>query len=91
MQIRIEFLSNLAPETVAAVHSLAEGKKACQGCKFYRNEKAPPQGSLGPPYGLLQVPMASKEASLVVDMLILHARDHAPVRQQESKTIGMDE
>ena len=61
MQIRIEFLSNVAPETVAAVHALAGGKPACQGCKFYRNERAPPQGSVGPPYGLLQVPMASKE------------------------------
>jgi len=55
MQISIEFLSNLAPETVAAVHNLAAASSDCQGCKFYRNEAAPAKDSLGPPYGLLQV------------------------------------
>ncbi len=55
VQIHIDFLPNLAPETVAAVHALASNSRECQGCKFYRNEAAPPKASLGPPYGLLQV------------------------------------
>ena len=55
MQINIKFLSNVAPETVAAVHALAADISACQSCKFYRNEAVPPEGTLGPPYGLLQV------------------------------------
>ena len=55
IQIHISFLPNLAPETVAAVHALAFGGHDCEGCKFYRNEAAPPKGSIGPPYGLLQV------------------------------------
>jgi hypothetical protein len=37
----------------AAVHALAEGQ-ICPDCRFYRNEEPPPQGSTGPPYGLLQ-------------------------------------
>ena len=45
-QIRISFLSDLAPETAAAVHALAADGSDCQGCRFYRNEAAPPKGSL---------------------------------------------
>ena len=56
IQIHISFLPNLAPETVAAVHALSSDGPECHGCKFYRNEAAPSKGSLGPPYGLLQVP-----------------------------------
>ena len=55
MQINIRFLSNIAPETVAAVHALAANVSACQSCRFYCNEAVPPEGTLGPPYGLLQV------------------------------------
>ena len=62
MQIRIEFLSNVAPETVAAVHALAGSRTALfKAANSTGTMRAPPQGSVGPPYGLLQVPMASKE------------------------------
>lgn len=56
-QINIHLKANLAPETVGLVHALAEGR-SCQDCRFYRSEEPPPQGSTGPPYGLLQGSLA---------------------------------
>lgn len=43
---------NLAPETVAAVHQLADKAAACTSCKFYRSEEPPPVSD--PPKILLQ-------------------------------------
>ncbi|KAG2435334.1 hypothetical protein HXX76_007408 [Chlamydomonas incerta] len=53
-QIRIRPLFDQAPATAALVLEAAANQPACHGCVFYRNEALPPEGSSGPPYGLLQ-------------------------------------
>ncbi|PNW86299.1 hypothetical protein CHLRE_02g080850v5 [Chlamydomonas reinhardtii] len=57
-QIRIKPLFERAPATAALVLEAAVNGPACRGCVFYRNEAVPPEGSSGPPYGLLQGSLA---------------------------------
>ncbi|KAG2446794.1 hypothetical protein HYH02_008354 [Chlamydomonas schloesseri] len=58
-QIRIRPLFDTAPATAALVLEAAANQPApCRGCVFYRNEAVPPEGSSGPPYGLLQGSLA---------------------------------
>ena len=80
MQINIKFLSNVAPETVAAVHALAADISACQSCKFYRNEAVPPEGTFGPPYGLLQVISPIVRDQSVQGSLRSPSRMHLPAQ-----------
>jgi hypothetical protein len=42
MQINIHLRPNLAPETVALVHVLAEKRAKCDSCRLYRSEEPPP-------------------------------------------------
>jgi cyclophilin family peptidyl-prolyl cis-trans isomerase len=65
--IKIRLRPELSPESIAYIikvlaqpQSAQHSSKAGRGCSFYRLELAPPPGSEGPPYGLLQGSLAAE-------------------------------
>jgi len=76
-QIYISLMVGNAPHTTNAVSRLAASTSGCPKCRFYRNEARPEEGSLGPPYGLLQGSLASLEITPPREGNLIARRGHA--------------
>lgn len=75
-QIDISLMRKNAPHTTSAVLRAAVESELCPNCRFYRNEARPEQGSLGPPYGLLQGSLANINGDFTREGNVVARRGH---------------